>query len=63
MINVGIIGLGRMGRLHMMNCLHIDDVKVVAAADASKKALHKAKSLGIDKLYTNYHDLLGHSSN
>lgn len=63
MTNVGIIGLGRMGKLHMMNCLHIDDVKVVAAADPSKKALHKAKSLGISKLYPNYYDLLNHSSN
>lgn len=63
MTNVGIIGLGRMGKLHMMNCLHIDDVKVVAAADPSKKALQKAKSFGISKLYTDYHDLLNHSSN
>lgn len=63
MVNVGIIGLGRMGRLHMMNCLHIDDVKVVAAADPSKKALNKAKTLGINKLYTDYHVLLNHSSN
>ncbi|MFQ6127211.1 MAG: Gfo/Idh/MocA family protein [Candidatus Heimdallarchaeota archaeon] len=63
MINVGTIGLGRMGRLHMMNCLQIDDVKVVAAADPSKKALRKAKSLGVSKLYTDYHDLLNHSSN
>jgi len=62
MINVGIVGLGRMGRLHMMNCLHIDDVKVVAAADTSRKALNKAKSLGISKLYTDYHDLFDHSS-
>ena len=63
MTNVGIIGLGRIGKLHMMNCLHIDDVKVVAAADPSKKALRKAKSLGVSKLYTDYHDLLNHSSN
>jgi predicted dehydrogenase len=63
MINVGMIGLGKMGRLHMMNCLQFDDVKIVAAADPSKKALNKAKSAGIDNLYTDYHDLLNHSSN
>lgn len=62
MINVGVIGLGRMGMLHLMNCLHIDDVKVVAASDPSKKALNKAKSTGVDKLYTDYRDLLNHSS-
>jgi predicted dehydrogenase len=63
MINVGMIGLGRIGMLHLMNCLQIDDVKVVAAADSSKRALKKAKSAGVNRLYTDYHDLLNHSSN
>jgi predicted dehydrogenase len=63
MTNVGIIGLGKMGQLHMMNCLHSDNVKVVATADSSKKALNKAKSLGINKLYTDYHELFNHPSN
>jgi len=58
-----MIGLGKMGRLHMMNCLQFDDVKIVAAADPSKKALNKAKSAGVDNLYNDYHDLLNHSSN
>lgn len=58
-----MIGLGKMGRLHMMNCLQFDDVNVVAAADTSKKALNKAKSVGVNNLYTNYHDLLNHASN
>lgn len=58
MLSVGIIGLGKMGRLHMMNCLHIDNVKIEAAADRSKTALNKAKSIGVKKLYTDYHDLL-----
>lgn len=38
MLNVNIIGLGRMDRLHMMNCLQVDGVKIIAAADPSKKA-------------------------
>jgi predicted dehydrogenase len=62
MINVGVIGLGRMGMLHLMNCTRIDGVRVVAAADASKKALKKAESLGVKKLYENYRDLLNNSS-
>jgi len=57
-INVGIVGLGRMGMLHLMNCQKIDGVNVVAAADASKKALAKAKSLGVKMLYKDYHELL-----
>jgi len=61
MLNVGIIGLGHMGRLHMMNCLHVDDVKVVAAADSAKRALEKAKLVGVKNLYTDYHDLLNDS--
>lgn len=63
MTNVGIIGLGRMGMLHLMNCLKIDGVKVVAAADTSKKALKKAELLGVKTVYADYHDLLNRSSN
>lgn len=62
MIKVGIIGLGRMGMLHMMNCLKIEGVKVVAVADSSKKALNKAKAAGVDRLYRDYHELLNHAS-
>lgn len=58
---MGVIGLGNMGRLHVMNCLYIDDVKVVAAADASKRALKKAESLGVKILYADYRDLLNDS--
>lgn len=58
MLKVGLIGLGNMGRLHMMNCLHMDDIKIIAAADPSKKALNRAKSIGVDELYSDYRDLL-----
>jgi len=57
---VGIVGLGRMGSLHLMNCLKIKDVNVVAAADSSKKSLEKAGALGVKRLYTDYHELFGH---
>ena len=62
MINVGVIGLGKMGMLHLMNCLKLEDVNVVAVADPSKKALKKAKSVGIKNLYADYNDLLKRSS-
>lgn len=62
MAKVGIIGLGRMGMLHLMNCLQTNGVKVVAAADRSKKALKKAESFGVNGLYRDYHDLLNRSS-
>ncbi len=62
MIKVGVVGLGRMGMLHLMNCSRIEGINVVAAADFSKKALKKAGSLGVKNLYEDYHDLLNHSS-
>lgn len=58
MLKVGVVGLGKMGKVHMMNCMHIDDVKVIAVADPSRRALAKAKSMGIKNLYTDYRNLL-----
>lgn len=52
-----------MGRLHMRNCLHIDDVELVAAADRSKRTLKEAELLGVRNLYVNYQDLLNDSLN
>jgi len=62
MLKVGVIGLGRMGMLHLMNCLKMDEVEVLGAADQSKKALRKAKALGVTGLYEDYHDLLSSGS-
>ena len=62
MIKVGLVGLGNMGRLHLMNCLKLDGVDVVAVADSSKRALKKAESAGVKNLYVNYHDLIKHAS-
>jgi predicted dehydrogenase len=58
-INVAVIGLGRMGMMHLLNCRKIEKVNVVAAADSSKKALTKAECLGINTLYKDYHEMLG----
>lgn len=63
MINVGVIGLGRQGMLHLMVSSRLEDVKVVAAADFSKKALKKAESLGIKNTYQDYKDMLKNASN
>jgi len=62
MIDVGVIGLGRQGLLHLMSCNKIEGVTVVAASDSSKNALKKAKALGVEMLYDDYHELLNHSS-
>jgi len=62
MSNVGIIGLGKMGRLHMRNCFHLDGVKVAAVADSSHRNLRYASSIGIRDLYSDYHELLENSN-
>jgi len=58
LLKVGIIGLGKMGMLHFRNSLLIDDVKVLAVADQSKKALYKARSLGVKNCFSDYRELL-----
>lgn len=63
MIKVGLIGLGQMGLMHLVNCLHIQGVKVVAVADPSKKALNKAKAFGVNRLYFDYAELIDKEGN
>lgn len=58
MLNVGVLGLGKMGKLHLMNCKFIDDVKVTAVADASEKNLKWAMSRGVNDLYKDYTELI-----
>ena len=60
-IDVGIIGLGNMGLLHMYNCHHMDDVVVSGVADGSKRALKKAEMLKTSHLYRDYRDLIDNS--
>lgn len=61
--NVGIIGLGNMGLLHMYNCYHMDDVSVDAVADSSKRALKKVDSLKTPNVYMDYRELIDGSKN
>lgn len=54
-INVGVIGAGRIGKLHTENLVHsVPDAKVVAIADVfMNPELEKwAKDLGIENVYT-----------
>jgi predicted dehydrogenase len=62
-VNVGIIGLGNMGLLHMYNCHHMNDVVVSAVADSSKRALKKADILKSSHHYTDYRELIDESKN
>lgn len=57
-VNLGVIGLGFIGKVHLRNCLKLKSAKVVAAADVSKSALGYAHSFGVKQLLTDYHELL-----
>lgn len=56
--NIGIIGLGGIGKTHLMNCLKLENIQLTAVADISKSSLKKAKNLGIPNIYQDYNELL-----
>ena len=55
---LGIIGLGSMGKIHLINCLNIMNPKNVVVVDKSKNALKYARNLGIKKTYENFNEML-----
>jgi len=57
-INLGLIGLGYIGKFHLKNCLKLKSSNLVAVADISRKALKLAKKWGIKQTFTDYHQLL-----
>ncbi|MEM5867134.1 MAG: Gfo/Idh/MocA family oxidoreductase [Candidatus Aenigmatarchaeota archaeon] len=57
-VNLGVIGLGFIGKVHLRNCLNLKSVRVIAAADTSKGALNYAREFGVKQLFTDYHELL-----
>ncbi|MCD6431686.1 Gfo/Idh/MocA family oxidoreductase, partial [Candidatus Bathyarchaeota archaeon] len=57
-INLGLIGLGFIGKVHLKNCMKLKSARVVAVADVSKRALRFAQRMGVKKLFTDYHELL-----
>lgn len=57
-MNVGFIGLGQMGIMHLVNCRHIEGVKIAGAADPSKKAHRKARAYGLGNIYEDYQKFL-----
>ena len=56
LMNVAILGLGRMGELHFLNALKMKDVNIVAVAD-KKKDPHMIESNRV-KFYNDYQKLL-----
>jgi predicted dehydrogenase len=57
LVKVGIIGLGHMGQLHMLNAMRVDGVDVVAGADKSEKNCKYAERFHV-KTYDDYSKLI-----
>jgi predicted dehydrogenase len=57
-VNIGLIGLGYIGKTHLYNCLRLENINLIAVADVSKSALRNAKDLGVANTYDNYQKLL-----
>lgn len=57
-IGLGIIGLGYIGRVHLRNCLRLENAHLVAVSDLSRRALSEAENAGVKKTFANYKDLL-----
>ena len=57
-VNLGLVGLGYIGKTHLRNSSSLSNAKIVAVADVSKKALRRAKKMGIENVYTDYEQLL-----
>lgn len=61
-LTIGIIGAGRIGKLHVDNLKLMPQIKIKAVSDVVVDHLHEwAASKGISTLTTNYQDLLADS--
>lgn len=59
-LNIGVIGIGRMGRVYATHVARqIDTARLVAVSDASTKALNEfSAQTDLVKTYSDYHELL-----
>lgn len=65
MLNIGIIGAGRIGKVHAESITnHVKDARVYSIADPFMNDATKAwaESLGIKNIYSDYHQILNDSS-
>jgi len=47
-----------MGKIHLYNCLHLKNARLIAVSDVSKKSLLTAKKAGVKHAFKDYNDLL-----
>ena len=60
-IKCGVIGLGRIGKIHLKNLVKgIEGVEVVAAVDVIKQGRDFASDLGVKEVYENANEVIDH---
>jgi predicted dehydrogenase len=57
-INLGLIGLGSVGKIHLRHSLNLTQGRLVAVSDVSRKALANARRLGVKDTFSDYQQLL-----
>jgi predicted dehydrogenase len=58
-VRAAIVGCGRISDLHQLGYRDRDDARIVAVCDTKKgRAQAKARAWGVEKVYTNYQELL-----
>jgi len=61
LINIGILGLGRIGRIHLENlCTRIEGVRVVAAMNPSEPGRAYAKKFNVPLITANADEVIDH---
>lgn len=62
MVTFGVIGAGRIGKVHTESiCLHIKNARIKTLADPfmTEETAEWAKSLGVERTVKDYHEILG----
>lgn len=60
-IKIGVIGLGRIGQIHLSNLIyHTPDAEVVIASDVSPEAHTYARQLGVTQVTTDAYEVINH---
>ncbi|WP_221391169.1 inositol 2-dehydrogenase [Dyadobacter sp. NIV53] len=60
-LKTGVIGLGRIGRIHLSNLIyHMPDAEVIIASDVSPESLAFATELGVPEVTTDAYDVINH---
>jgi predicted dehydrogenase len=57
-LQIGLIGAGGVGQMHLKHGLMLNGAQITAVADTAKPILERAKARGIKNIYTDYTEML-----